>query len=312
MQFRPNPLNPIDISIKYRVDKRLPEFPKTLKWLESIGVKVQNTRFQKYLDSIDDDKNTIFLGEDQKEIKQQFNALREIDEINWIVESFKDTEITKNIKNLLNIFIKGSEFRGDDKSSCAGRNSTFHLRMAAYFARAKILTDVEIPWDVEANYKGRVIVLEAKRISSFKKISKRISEAKHQIQKNTKLENKKKKIFGIIAIDTYEFMFNSNIVNCYKNINDCTAKIRAYFQNLSNTSWVNKEKDKIKKNRSRIHLIWINSIIPCFLERENVYITRFQSIFVPVKSIFTPDGKYSQDLTDYLSLHFENHREKTA
>ena len=306
-QYFPNAQNSVDISLEYEVNRRFIEFPKSMKWLELIGVKVKNSRFEKYLEAIDFDKKIILFDDIEKGMNSNFNALREIDELNWIAESFSGVEISENVKSLLNKLVTGSEFRGDDKASSAGRNTSFHLRIAGYFARSKIFTDVENPWDVEASYKDRKIVLEAKRISSFKKISRRIGEAKNQIHKNVILE-KNEKAFGIIAVDTYEFMFNSNVVNCFKNIEECTKAIRNYFQVLSDTSWVGKEKDKIKKSRSRVHLIWINSMIPCFLEEEDTYFTRFQSLFIPIKSRFTPDGQYCQELTDYLSMYFKSPR----
>jgi len=302
-QYFPNDQSPIDISLKNEVNRRFIEFPKSVKWLESIGIKTKNTRFARYFDAINFDKKIILFDEIDNRINTHFNSLREIDELNWIAESFSCIEVSDNFRALLNKLVTGPEFRGDEKTNSVGRDTSFHLRMAGYFARSKILKDVDDPWDVEASYKGRKILLEAKRISSFKKISIRLGEAKNQIKKNA-IANESKKAFGIIAIDTYEFMFHSSVVNHFENISECTKKIRDYFKSLSNTSWVGKEIDKIKRNRNKIHLIWINSMIPCFLKEENVFFTRFQNLFIPIKSRFTLDGQYCQELTDYLSYFF--------
>lgn len=99
-------------------------------------------------------------------------------------------------------------------------------------------------------------------------------------------------------------MFKHAEVNAFKNYHDSTAKIREYFQSFAETSFVGQAKKNIKTSKAKVHLIWINAIVPCYFEEEGYYLTRFQSQLLPIKSPHTIDGLYCQNLTDYLSKYF--------
>lgn len=302
-QYYPNPLKPNSIQEGGGdYEKRFIEYPKSMTWLKSLGIRLTNTRYERYLQSMDTTRK-IFTFDVHNGDLNYFNSLREIDELNWIYESFEKIKVTERLKTLLKQLVTGSDFRRDDKPSSHGRNTSFHLRMAGYFARANVFTDVENPWDVSAEYQDRKIVLEAKRVSSLKKVKTRIIEAKTQIHKHS-LSAENSKAFGIIAIDPYEFMFNSTEINNFKNHDDSTEKIREYFNVFGETSYIDKAKLNIKTSNAKVHLIWLNAMIPCYFEEEGYYATRFQSLFLPIKSVYTVDGQFCQGLTDYLSKHF--------
>jgi len=303
-QYFPNSFNPFSIQKSGGdYENRFIEYPKSIHWLKSLGIRLTNTRYEHYFKSMDVEKRIFTFDSHEEANADYFNSLREIDELNWIYESFSQIEVTNDIKLLLKKLVTGSDFRRNDKSNSHGRNTSFHLRMAGYFARASIFSDVESPWDISAEYLERKIVVEAKRVSSLKKVKSRIIEAKSQIHKHS-LHSDNSKAFGIIAIDPYEFMFNYAEVNTFKNYHDSTEKIREYFRSFVQTSFIEQAKKNIKTSKAKVHLIWINAIIPCYFEEEGYYLTRFQSQLLPMKSPHTIDGLYCQNLTDYLSKYF--------
>ena len=298
-QYFPNFNSPSELKYSGIGKDRFDQFMKALNWLESLDIRLINTRYKHYAHAEKFDREFIIFDEVENDFLNYFNSLREIDELNWIYESFESVIVTENTKELLRKLVGGAVYRKDDKPSSHARDTLFHLRLAGYFSRANILVDVESPWDVLAEYQGRRIAVEAKRITSLAKVKTRIKEAKRQINKHMILPENNK-AFGIIAIDPYEFMFGSKEINNFDSLDESTKIIREYFSTFRNASYIDDAIKDIKRSKAKVHLIWVCAMIPCYLEKEGYYTTRFQEQFFPVKSANTMDGMYCQALTDFL------------
>ena len=282
---------------------RIEMYHKFIAWINSYNISTKATRFEKYFTLLKTQKNNIIKStEIEQEQANEYTFLREIDEVNWIYESLNSRNLLDNEIAILRKIVSGNISRQDDIHNDSARDFEFQLRCASYFERAKLLEFIENDSDVEAIFMDRKVHIEAKRIKSFKKLNNRISEAKKQLKKNLIKQSHQSSI-GIILVDPYEFLFHSKPVLKFKNMDECTQELRYRFNLLSGTSWVGKVLDSIKNENLNICLIWFNSIVPCFLREENIYVSKFQNLYLPIYDRFTLTGQFTQELTDTLGLH---------
>jgi hypothetical protein len=171
---------------------QLQELEKTGQWLNRIGIKTENTRFDELLllnkDIVTHEKKNLIeeLIQNQDVIKLWF-ALTEASSFISIYHAFKTQESHLHPRSKLKMMLKGPYYSWDEDILAGNidpRNTLFELEAASKFKNvgAKI-TGFD---DVDFIFRKTKFNVQCKRLHSEKKVRDNLSEAADQFYKRMK------------------------------------------------------------------------------------------------------------------------------
>lgn len=178
------------------------ELAEAICWLETLGINPNRGRFGIYQKSL----KKLFGSYEERGNKGDFPA-----EVNAIYEVFDLIDIhkglngysSKELPDLANFYQKGVNCYSDENLNNSGnkpRNTAFELLVASKLNKSGINIHLSQQSDVEGTFENNRMLIECKRLHSFKKIKANIEDAAQQL--NKKLRHPKySRSFGVIALD---------------------------------------------------------------------------------------------------------------
>ncbi len=209
------------------------QIPTVLKWLSSYGINVNNSRYAKYEQIINDyfnnkdlekylldkDLNSIELNQKLKDkTSEKFlfmtEALKEVFEIVIIYKTLYTETNNVFLKERLHKIIKGKTLiKNGENSPTNPRDILFELVIISYFCNLNYKVNFNVMTDVVVENSELKVFGECKRLSSEKNLQKQLSKAKKQLQKIDFKNNE----YGLIFIDIsnciYENFINTELQN---------------------------------------------------------------------------------------------------
>lgn len=282
----------------------LEDMNKVQKWLESIGIKTDNTRFEKAKNNFtvilnhfeNNDMTNINKEMKNEEIIETFSTCMDYISIYSNLSKFDKNHLPKRkIRNSL-----GGPFLNKDEVGYKGdnyaRNISFELEMASLLLRSKV--KVEGFDDVKFAFNSHKFYIECKRPLSNNNIRDNMNKAYNQLK--DKLQDEKDR--GIIAI---------SLDNVIGKEEDIISKILIAKNKIA---LLEREKDLVDSYIRKYKIIWQNfdclKIIGIFfvlnfmsfIKEENIFIERYG---VTVNGIFeTPkDALLLQKLKKQLDKY---------
>jgi hypothetical protein len=146
----------------------LAQYEEAKAWMETLGIKVSRTRFQRYKESIE---KSLQPSSAPYNLDQDQNLLWAIAEIHDLLDihfNLKDMRDVRLVESLKKI-IKGPTLLEGEKAdggSIHGRNFTFELYAASRLARAGFPIEFNTLADANFRVHGSQMHLECKRIMS--------------------------------------------------------------------------------------------------------------------------------------------------
>lgn len=251
------------------------------QWLRKIGIDTSNTRISAYIKFLDSYVNNDQLNpseneQDKKTYDEMQYVLREVHELMWIYNGFKNNT-PKGSEKLFKIIVGGKDFARDDIDTSA-RNYQLELRIASYFLRAKYEVDLERPTDIVAYSSKDRYFIECKRLSSPKKVDTRIKEAAKQLENKIKKKRFLCKDLGIAVFDVTKLAFPHQGLTWGMTYEHCRDVIQNKLKEIEGTyDFVG----PFLKNKNVI-LVWIQVHMPSLHILKGHPTTRFSSLFLPL------------------------------
>lgn len=177
-------IQPFEEAIKNFEDAKL--------WLESKGIKVNPTRFQKNKQLLL--KNSSNKTSEDFEILWANAELHDLCEIHRYLSKIESSNLTESLRKI----VKGPELLAHEKEdggSIHGRNFTFELYVASRLVRAGYDTSFDTDADINFIESDVLFNVECKRVNSENNMNYLIQEAIKQIDKRCSNNDK-----GIVAI----------------------------------------------------------------------------------------------------------------
>lgn len=179
------------------------ELEKTGQWLNRIGVKTENTRFDELLrlnkEIVEHEKKSLIDELIQKhDVMKLWFALTEATSFISIYDAFKGQESHLHPRSKLKIMLEGPYYSWDEDvfvGNIDPRNTLFELEAASKFKNVSAkITGFD---DVDFVFKKTKFNVQCKRLHSEKKVRDNLSEAADQFYKKMKIRPSLK---GIICL----------------------------------------------------------------------------------------------------------------
>lgn len=258
------------------------EYQKLLEdlkaWAADHGVRVACNRLQTYDQLMSTFNQKIGSGnfdptkrdEDHKLADEFCYARREVDELLWIYNGFKDSP-PKGLSEKLPLILGGTDFARDEKNSIA-RNHQFELRIGSYFSRAGYIVDLTRKTDVVAEKNGLMFNVECKRLKSHKKVTNRIEEALKQLEPVTVNRN----ALGIACFDVTGLAYPHQGMTWAFTDKQAKDNIQEKLREISR----NFPFHDIQDTNPQILLVWLQIHIPAINLVTSQVLTRFSNLFL--------------------------------
>lgn len=277
------------------LESHLDQLQEIKSWLTKKGFNPSNSRIIHYIKFLElfisnDDFDPKNNEQDKETFDEMLYVLREVHELMWIYNSFKDV-YPEGSDELIKRIIGGQAFARDDKDTSA-RNYQFELRIASYFIRANYIVELQHITDVVAKKSKFKFFIECKRLSSPKKIESRIKEAAKQLELKTKKRMLLSKDLGIAVFDVTKIAFPHQGLTFGMTYEHCKDIIQDKLKEIS------REYDfetPFIKNKNVI-LVWLQIHIPSLHILNSHPTTRFSSLFIPL----VPNSGYRSDAFEQL------------
>lgn len=172
---------------------------ESVEWLCSLGISNPADRYHSYLRELQQFEE---IQGDEASTRAKFerfvNANAELYELNRVRQALMQVDSQAYLDTLKKI-TQGQPFRNAAKSD-PGRDYLFEISIASRLLNAGHEVILNQLADVVTHVNGRKLYIEAKRIKSQGKLSKRISEANNQLRKRI-TNDPSSKARGIVAIN---------------------------------------------------------------------------------------------------------------
>ena len=198
---------------------RLADLIEFKKFLDAHGITTQNTRIERYIQyfeqvvaGVEAAEVSIFKNSQDERFKSKTDwllyALREVDELMWILKGFK-THVPNGLAARLKDLVSGSDFAALDTNSRA-RNVEFELRIASYFCQAGYQVDLSTTTDIIALNDVFAFFIECKRVASASQVKQRLAEAVKQLTRRMPRKYLNKHTYGYVALDVTKVAYSHN------------------------------------------------------------------------------------------------------
>lgn len=188
-------------------------------FLESHGITTQNTRIERYIQyfeqvvaGVEVAEVSIFKNSQDERFQSKTDwllyALREVDELMWILKGFK-THVPIGLASRLKDLVSGSDFAALDTNSRA-RNVEFELRIASYFCQAGYQVDLSTTTDIIALNDDFAFFVECKRVASASQLKQRLADAVTQLERRMTRKHLDKPVYGYVALDVTKVAYSHN------------------------------------------------------------------------------------------------------
>ena len=198
---------------------RLADLIEFKSFLESHEITTQNTRIERYIQYFEQvvagaeiAEVSIFKNSQDERFKSKTDwllyALREVDELMWILKGFK-THVPNGVGDRLKDLVSGSDFAALDTNSRA-RNVEFELRIASYFCQAGYQVDLSTATDIIALNDNFAFFIECKRVASALQVKQRLAEAVKQLDRRMPRKHLNRHAYGYVALDVTKVAYSHN------------------------------------------------------------------------------------------------------
>ncbi len=178
---------------------------EALAWLESLGVRIESTRLQRY-QKLMDELLTLYHANDYEEgdrrLPEFVNLLLEAHELLEIHRGLSRIEIPPSVLPQLKKLSTGPESYANENpsSSNAGRNAGFELLVASLVAQTGLPVVSIGTSDVATTFNGKTLVIECKRPHGEASVKRNWEKAESQLKKRfSGLDSVHTR--GIVALD---------------------------------------------------------------------------------------------------------------
>ena len=273
----------------------LEEYDQARIWLESIGVRVAVTRFQKYRKCIEHAflKNS-FKSPSDPEVLWALAELHDLLDIYLYLKPLDESRVNDTLKK-----IKGGPAllvdEKNDGGSVHGRNFTFELYTASRFMRGGLNVSWYSEADINLLVRGTNVHVECKRVVSEKNLEKLVEKALHQVDTRcSSCPNDR----GIVALSISKLAWKAQQkldIGCYSEVDTMQAVLAPVAQNFSK-ELTSRYLDYSKKNIG----IMFHYKLPFFRKSngEPAIINRFS--YVPFSKKGTEDRLISDEFSKAL------------
>lgn len=246
-------------------------FRAVTEFVYSLGINPSNVRikaYQEFLEAIFSDKD------DSYEPIQATRLWREIFELVFVIESFKDNDIPIPI-DLLKRSFDGKPL--EDYEDESGRNFFLQLRAAIYFLRVGYRIELSNDCDVVAIRKRNRIFIECKRLYSEKKARDRVNKCYKQLEARLASADGHYKNLGLAWVDPSPAMQKNYFV--YTAYSQAGAKHAARMDLVFFwRQWIAKA---YQGNEKRIFALILQMVWPSLVAGSNEMLTGFTSYVLP-------------------------------
>ena len=254
-------------------------------FLESHGITTQNTRIERYIQyfeqvvvGVEAAEVSIFKNSQDERFKSKTDwllyALREVDELMWILKGFK-THVPNGLADRLKDLVSGSDFAALDTNSRA-RNVEFELRIASYFCQAGYQVDLSTTTDIIALNGDFAFFIECKRVASASQVKQRLAEAVKQLGRRMPRKHLNRHAYGYVALDVTKVAYSHNGLTWgitpehSKDINQNKLKFIASQIDRDVNSYATKGLLKC----------WLQIHISCLIANPPAVMSRFSSYYI--------------------------------
>jgi len=266
-------------------EDHLTDLAELAAFCESRGVSTKNTRIERYQQYLKasikgDHLNEAFIFKNALDARfkssydWQLYVLREIHELMWILRGLK-AHTPRGLDEKLKIIVGGNDFAALDKQS-HNRNVQFELRIASYFCQAGCEVDLSSTTDVIATIEDCAFFVECKRIASMAQLTRRITEAKNQLEKKVPQKHDGRLAFGCIAADVTKVAFSHNGLTIGMTSEHSKDVVQAKLISISDIV----EKLPLFTERCEIVQCWLQVHIAALVLKPPMPMTRFSSVFI--------------------------------
>lgn len=203
----------VDINFTELIDR----LNGAIEWLSSWGLNISPTRIVKY--------RTFLLNSAGKEVSvfDFESVMYDISELLFIYNTLNELK-DSSLKPLLEDLIKGQVRKGLQVGDERARNFEFELKIIAKYYKLGFELDLTTNADlIVKDNKDAQLLIECKRLTSTKKLGKRIKEAAKQLHAKYKYCSQPNLARGLIFLDV------SNLVNTEFGIIRASTSHEAYM-----------------------------------------------------------------------------------
>lgn len=166
-------------------------------FLEKHGIGKTNEKLKAYFQILSD-SNALKI--EKYDIDEFYSIWRQLHEAAFVVDALRINDISVPSELLQKAF-SGSLLANHEPDSDPARNFMLELRVAVYFIAAGAKVWFDSGSDVTADYQGKRIYVECKRLYSVPKIAKRIGDASKQLSSRFAKCKKRSGSLGIVWLD---------------------------------------------------------------------------------------------------------------
>lgn len=252
---------------------------EVLDYFSNCGVDTKPTRlpkYQEYLQRYDNEKELYEPSEYEglHNLDLVLYAIRETQELHWIVQGFKASSIDVNA-DMLKPLVSGKDFARYDKDKAA-RNLQFEYRIASYFLQQGYAVNLDRICDIEASLSGVQFYIECKRVTSDTKLTRRMKDANKQLGSRYKQHLAKSNVHGIIAIDVTGIAYPHQGSTWGFGQKNCREVIQKKLNQIRDSD----QFDKLLASNKRLLGIWLQIHVPSTDLVLGLPHGRFSSLFI--------------------------------
>lgn len=264
------------------LEDHLKDLKEMIMFLEDIKINVSNTRISRYaqfLESIYKNEATEPANFFPNAISTRFKSyddwflyiIREIHELIWIVKGIKKNK-PKGLEDKLTNIVSGSDFAALDKNDHS-RNLQYELRIASYFCQMNWDVDLSTLTDIVVHAPKFNLFLECKKVTNLNKLSKRLNEARNQINNRMPKQYLSKPCYSFLCIDVTKVAFPHNGLVWGLTPEHTKDIIQDKIREISNKI----NSGQYFSTTKKLLNIWLQIHIPALVKNPPMHTTRFSN-----------------------------------
>lgn len=249
---------------------------EVIKWLESKGLKANQSRYAKYKGYINDfykKGNPKDLYDLEQRFKKLNEAAQECIQIVQIFDSFKN-EKSVGFEERLQKAVYGADFYNPESKADQPRDFLYELLIASWLNKLGYKIDFDQLTDVVASRDGITVYAECKRIKSIKGLAENFKKACKQLSKIDNNANH----YGLVFIDIYNCVADKIRDYEYSDIFTMRKEINEVLENnfrKQNSDLIEKILTENLENTlgvvfTSVRCLWLSNVTPQFYQERKV------------------------------------------
>jgi hypothetical protein len=249
--------------------EQLNRFIEFIDWLQSLGIRTEASRIQKYRRFLEQRTNQKDFLKDEKNVNDAFFFGREVEELLWIYSGLKIC-LPEGAIPVLKKMVGGDPYSSKEYSNTKARNFQLELRIAVYFIKAGYSVDLSQDSDVVVYFSDATLYVECKRLDSSLMVHKRAKALAKQLKARYSL---KRKCFGLAVFDVGRIINPNQGMSIGKDSLHARDGIRDLLVNFVSMHDI----ASVFSADQRIVSVWVQALTPTLHMTERMPVTRFSS-----------------------------------